>query len=173
MWLADQGKTGVSIITERPIFITGLDRSGTSLLYALLGSHPNITMTRRTNFWHYFYQRFGDLADEENFEACLDTLNRYDRLQPLELDPDRIRREFWKGAPTYGRLLTLMLRPQAEKEGKSRWGDKSLRCEQYAGEIFKEFPEARVIRPAPTLEGGLIQPSLAGAIPAGILTATG
>jgi hypothetical protein len=134
------------VITERPIFITGLDRSGTSLLYALLSSHPNIAMYRRTNFWHYFYQRFGDLANEENFEACLDTLIHYDRLQTLNLNPNRIRSDFWKGETTYGSLLTLMLRPQAEKEDKSRWGDKSLRCEQYAGGIFKEFPEARIIQ---------------------------
>ena len=32
-----------------PVFVAGLERSGTSLIFALLASHPNIAMTRRTN----------------------------------------------------------------------------------------------------------------------------
>ena len=32
-----------------PVFIAGADRSGTTLLFALLASHPNISMSRRTN----------------------------------------------------------------------------------------------------------------------------
>ena len=54
-----------------PIFIGGAERSGTSLLYALLTSHPNISMTRRTNLWAYFYNQYGDLSHPQNLERCL------------------------------------------------------------------------------------------------------
>ena len=51
-------------IDNQPIFIAGPDRSGTTLLYALLASHPNISMVRRTNFWRWFYGRYGDLSNK-------------------------------------------------------------------------------------------------------------
>ena len=54
-----------------PIFIGGVERSGTSLLYALLASHPNIAMTRRTNMWPYFYKLYGNLAKPENLDRLL------------------------------------------------------------------------------------------------------
>lgn len=133
------------MINPNPIFITGLDRSGTNLLYALLASHPNISMSRRTNMFHYFYEKYGDLSQEENFENCLTTMLRYHRFRHLEPDPQRIRMEFWEGEPTYGRLFALFHEHRAEQIGKTRWGDKSLRSERYADSIFFEFPRAKII----------------------------
>ena len=131
---------------SRPILLTGPDRSGTSLLFALLGSHPNISMVRRTNLFRWFHGRFGDLADPTNFERCLDTMLRYERLSPLQPDPERIRREFREGDPTYGRLFDLLNAHHAEQVGKPRWGDKSLHTEHHAPAVFAEFPEARMIQ---------------------------
>lgn len=130
---------------SRPIFITGADRSGTSLTYALLASHPNISMVRRTNMWRWFYGQYGDLADRDNFERCLTTMLRYYRLESLEPDPERIRREFWQGVPSYGRLFALFHSHHAQRLGKARWGDKSLHTEHYTDQIIGEFPGARII----------------------------
>jgi len=127
------------------IFLTGADRSGTSLMFALLASHPNISMVRRTNFWRWFYGQFGDLSDRANFERCLDTMLRYERLQELKPDPERIRREFWEGEPSYGRLFALVHEHHAERVGKARWGDKSLHTEHHADAVFTEFPRAQMI----------------------------
>lgn len=128
-----------------PIFIAGLERSGTSLAYALLASHPHIAMTRRTNLWTYFYNQFGDLGKPENFERCLRQMMRYKRLVKLHPDPDRLRQEFRKGEPTYGRLFALLEEQHAERLGKSRWGDKSLNTERYAQPIFEAYPNARIL----------------------------
>jgi hypothetical protein len=128
-----------------PIFIAGLERSGTSLIYALLGSHPNIAMTRRTNLWTHFYNQYGDISQPTNFERCLNMMMHYKRLEPLRLDPDRIAKEFWQGEPTYGRLFALLEEHYAERLGKSRWGDKSLNTERYAKPIFASYPDARII----------------------------
>jgi hypothetical protein len=128
-----------------PIFIAGLDRSGTTLLYALLASHPNIAMVRRTNFWRWFYGRFGNLDNEENFERLLDKVLRYQRIEPLMPDEDRIRKEFRQGEPSYGRFFMLLLQHYAERKGKSRWGDKSLHTERYIDEVINEFPDAKII----------------------------
>jgi hypothetical protein len=128
-----------------PIYIAGLERSGTSLIFALLGSHPNIAMTRRTNLWTHFYNQYGDLSQPQNFERCLSMMMRYKRLEPLRPDPERIAREYWQGEPTYGRLFALVEEHYAERMGKSRWGDKSLNTERYAVPIFASYPDARII----------------------------
>jgi hypothetical protein len=132
-------------MTKSPIFIAGPDRSGTTLLYALLASHPNIAMVRRTNFWRWFYGRYGDLAEDGNFERLLKDLLRYKRSRPLQPDAIRIRKEFWQGEPSYGRVFSLLQEHNAERLGKPRWGDKSLHTEHYVHEVVREFPDARII----------------------------
>lgn len=132
-------------MNRNPIFVAGLERSGTSLIFALLASHPNIAMTRRTNMWTYFYDQYGDLSQPDNFERCLDMMMCYKRLVKLEPDPDRIRREFWQGEPTYARLFALLEEHYAERIGKPRWGDKSLSTERYADPIFEAYPGARIL----------------------------
>jgi len=134
------------VTDQGPIFIGGVERSGTSLLYALLASHPNLAMTRRTNFFAYFYNRFGDLSEPANFERCLAAMMHYKRLVQVRPDSQRIRREFWQGEPTYIRLFTLLWEHYAERAGKPRWGDKSLNTERYADVIFKAYPNAKILQ---------------------------
>jgi len=130
---------------DRPIFIAGPDRSGTTLLYALLASHPNISMVRRMNYWRWFNERYGDLNVPENFERLLDRLLHYKRIKRLDPDGERIRNEFLQGEHSYARLIAILLRQNAEKAGKPRWGDKSLHTEHYADLAFSQFPQAKII----------------------------
>lgn len=133
-------------MTGGPIFIAGPDRSGTTLLFALLASHPNISMVRRTNMWRYFHKRYGDLKQSENFDRCFGEMLRYNRIcNFLQPDAKRIRQEFWLGEPTYGRLFSLFHQQHAESLGKTRWGDKSLHTEHYVDRVFAEFPDAKII----------------------------
>lgn len=70
----------------------------------------------------------------------------YKRLEHLQSDPERIRREFLAGNDrSYGRLFALFHEHNAERVGKPRWGDKSLHTELYADDVFTEFPNAKMI----------------------------
>lgn len=128
-----------------PIFVGGLERTGTSLLYALLASHPRIAMTRRTNWWTFFDGRFGDLGDDANLDRCLGAMMRYRRHRKLDPDADRLRDEFRAGDASYCRLFALLEQHYAERAGKPRWGDKSLHTERYADRVLECFPEARIL----------------------------
>jgi hypothetical protein len=136
---------GESAAESAPLFIAGPDRSGTTLMYALLASHPDVSMVRRTNMWRYFHGRYGDLARPANLERCLDAMVGYRRMRHLRPDPERILREFLEGPPTYGRLFALFHQHNAERVGATRWGDKSLHTEHSADRVFAEFPDARII----------------------------
>ena len=131
---------------DRPVFVAGPDRSGTTLMFALLASHPDLCMVRRTNMWRYFYRRYGDLADPANLDRCLDDMVRYRRMRHLQPDEERIRREF--AARTADVRPALRALPRAQRRtrsAKSRWGDKSLHTERFADDIFTEFPDARIV----------------------------
>jgi hypothetical protein len=129
-----------------PILIAGADRSGTSLMFALLASHPDISMVRRTNMWRWFHARYGDLRDPENLDRCLDELLRYPRTLQLEPDVTRIREEFRAGGASYGHLFSLFHAHHAQRQGKARWGDKSLHTEHQVARILTDLPKARVIQ---------------------------
>ncbi len=131
--------------TARPIFVSGPDRSGTTLIYALLASHPDLSMVRRTNMWRYFDGRYGDLADPANLDRCLDDMIAFRRMRHLNPDRERIRREFLDGPATYGRLFALFHDHHAERADRPRWGDKSLHTEHFADRVFAEFPDARIV----------------------------
>jgi O-antigen/teichoic acid export membrane protein len=129
-----------------PVYIGGLDRSGKTTLAAFLTSHPNIDVPDAgSNLWTYFYRRFGDLAQPANLERCLDAMLRYRHVAVLDPDPERIRREFAAGRPTYARLFSLFHAHHAEREGKSRWGTQTGLVERYADHLFAAYPGVRIV----------------------------
>lgn len=131
---------------ENPIFIGGPDRCGKTTLRAFLVSHPRIAIPANgSNMWTYFYGQFGDLGKRENFERCLAAMLHYKHVRFLQPDPERIRREFGEGEPTYGRLFALIHQHYAERENKPRWGEQTGLIERYADQVFAEFPNARML----------------------------
>lgn len=133
-------------MAKGPIYIGGLDRSGKTTMRAFLASHPHIAIPAvGSNMWTYFYGQFGELSHSENFERCLQELLHYKHVRFLQPDPERIRREFWSGPPTYAHLFSLFLIHFAEREGKERWGAQTGLIERYADELFAAYPGLKVI----------------------------
>ena len=61
-------------LEERPVFIIGSERSGTTLILAILACHPRIAVPEVT--WYYprfrpYLHTFGDLSDPKNFATEL------------------------------------------------------------------------------------------------------
>jgi hypothetical protein len=129
-----------------PIFVGGLSRSGKTLLCSLLASHPNIAMPlKESNLWSFFYRRYGNLANNDNFEHCLAAMLRYKGVQLLNPDPERIRAEFWQGEASYERLFALFHIQYAEQLGKPRWGVQAVSEEFYTDFILTAYPTAKMI----------------------------
>ncbi len=129
-----------------PIYIGGPDRSGKTMLAAILGSHSQIAIPIvGSNLWSYFYGQYGDLRDDANLERCLAGLARYKHARFIGLDLGRLRTEMQSGERTYARLFALVHEHFAERQGKPRWGDQSGLIERYADRIFDGFPGVRMI----------------------------
>jgi hypothetical protein len=134
------------IMDCEPVFVGGLSRCGKTLMCSLLALHPDIAMPRQeSNMWSFFYRRYGDLNQRDNFERCLSAMLRYRGVQILNPNPDRIRREFWQGEPTYGQLFALFHSHYAEQLGKPRWGVQSVCIEYYTSFIFAAYPTTKMI----------------------------
>ena len=112
---------------------------------AFLASHPNIAIPDvGSNYWTFFYGQYGDLSQRDNFERCLAAMLRYKHVRFLQPDPERLRREFWQGEPTYPRMFALFHQHYAERQGKPRWGDQSGLIEGYADLVFAAYPAAKM-----------------------------
>jgi hypothetical protein len=127
-----------------PIFLAGADRSGIGLLGEILECHPDIAMTRRTNFWVRYWGRFGDLRRTENVDRCLQAMTADRRMRMLEPDRDRLLADL-AADPTYRTLFASLQRQRTERLGRTVWGDKSLGSEADADRILTSFPTARMV----------------------------
>jgi hypothetical protein len=132
-------------MSSSPVFLAGVDRSGIGFLGEILEAHPSVAISRRTNFWRFYYRRFGDLALPGNLERCIDEMLRYTRIRALVVNLDELLEDVRGGEPTYGRLFEALQQQNLRRLRKRRWGDKSLDAEGYADDIFREFPDARMI----------------------------
>ncbi len=130
---------------KAPIFLAGIDRSGIGLLGEVLEIHPDIAVTRRINFWSFYFDRYGDLSDVANLDRCLADMMSYTRISRLQPNWQQLRSDFLAGEPTYARLFALLQEQNMRRLGKSRWADKSLNAEGDARIIFEAFPNARMI----------------------------
>jgi hypothetical protein len=129
-----------------PIYVGGLDRCGKTTMSAYLTSHSRIAIPAvGSNMWTYFYGQFGDLADPANFERCLTALLSYKHVKFLKPDPERIRSEFWQGAPSYARLFDLFLIHFAEREGKPRRGAQTGLIERYVDQLIEAYDGVKIV----------------------------
>jgi len=135
---------------DRPIFVGGCPRSGTTLLTAMLHAHPELAMPPETRFVVESYQRrvqFGNLRDEANRREVGEWIvgTKKTRFADLQLDPKRTAALVAAAPPTIGSLSGAVLREFAVRNGKQRWGDKRPKHVQHLGLIFRLFPDAQFI----------------------------
>ncbi|MEU4404404.1 sulfotransferase [Streptosporangium sp. NPDC023963] len=136
--------------SDRPIFILGCPRSGTTMLQLMLHAHPRVAIPPETRFMVSTYQRrlqFGDLNDaahrRELGEWVVD--RRQTRFHELDLDRDEVLEQIVDGPPTLGSALGIVLRAYAARHGKPRWGDKRPSYFQYTDVLLRLFPDAQFV----------------------------
>jgi hypothetical protein len=136
---------------DRPIFVVGCARSGTTLLQLMLHAHPRIAIPPETRLLTEAYDRrleFGDLRDPANVDALVDWIfvDPEQRLvHDLKLDATEFRRRAHEVDPTLGSILGLVLVMYAERFGKPRWGDKRPSYFKRIDTLLELFPDAQFV----------------------------
>ena len=141
------------MLKEKPIFMIGAERSGTTLVMAMLGCHPRIAVPEVV--WYYsrfqpYLHTYGDLSREENFRTLASemVLGLKTPFWGMDVNPRTIVDEIIDSAPerSFAGLYCAMHERFAKQAGnKPRWGEKTPYNLFFVGPMLADFPNAQFI----------------------------
>jgi hypothetical protein len=142
-------------LDERPIFIIGSERSGTTLVLAILACHPRIAVPEVT--WYYprfrpYLFTYGDLSVVNNFNVLAHEM-AYGLRVPFwrmsDANPatfgDEIAARAAELEQSFAGIFAAMFERYAGYVNKPRWGEKTPGNVFYIDRILEDFPNAQFI----------------------------
>lgn len=131
--------------TERPVFVVGVERSGTTLLRNLLSAHSRIAISPETHFMR-LADAWGaaNASGPDDFEAFWSALAGHLALRATGVDLARAR-ALIRTSRDFRTVFAALLAAQAGQTGRLRAGEKTPGHEHDLARIFAWFPGAQVI----------------------------
>jgi hypothetical protein len=133
---------------DRPIFVVGVPRSGTTLLRYMLCSHPRIYIPPESNFIpRFFRRRPNEAMSRAETRRILERIAAYRPFwrdwQDEPLNPEA----FLDAMPslTPSALVAALYGRYAQQFGAVRWGDKSPMYVNYISLMIEMFPSAQIV----------------------------
>ena len=135
-------------MSERPIFVVGYARSGTTLLQSLLGAHPRIAAAPEVHYWLRIVELadyWGDLHDDTRAaEVVHELLNPPPGLlDDIGVDDPAVLTSFLGSDRSYAALLDSLMTAIAQRQHKPRWSEKSP--QQRPSWIWSLMPNAQIL----------------------------
>jgi hypothetical protein len=129
---------------ERPIFLVGPGRCGTTLLRTMIGAHPRIAMTTETHYMK-LADRYGAGRQDspEDQEAFFTALAQNRNFRDLGLSLDEVRRR--AASCEFSSVFAAILSAYAIREGKARAGEKTPGHHRYTERLLAWFPGASIV----------------------------
>lgn len=141
---------------EKPLFIVGAPRSGTTLLLYMLRSHPRLFLPGdESHFFIPMYRRYGPTPRLDTVADIQTLLQAMQKLRPVFFrefvdtgDPglEQLARDLAAERPAgLAPLIDALYRHLAQRAGKPRWGDKTPYYVQHLDTIDALFPDSQVV----------------------------
>ena len=142
-------------LDERPIFIIGSERSGTTLVLAILACHPRIAVPEVT--WYYprfrpYVHTYGDLGNIDNFNTLAHEMAHGLRVpywRMADASPasfgDEIAARAADIEKSFAGVFCAMFERYAAHVSKPRWGEKTPGNVFYVEQILQDFPNAQFV----------------------------
>jgi hypothetical protein len=132
-----------------PVFVVGMNGSGTTMLADSLGHHPELYMfpleSKVLPYYLMHQSSFGDLNSinaRRQLAATLGKTNSYMQANGetrVVLPDQQLARLGFEG------VVDALYKHFAAKQGKTRWGDKSPINTQHVGALATAFPTAQFV----------------------------
>lgn len=145
----------IPILTNgcKPVFVVGMNGSGTTMLLDSLGQHPELYgfpwETKLIPHWIASVGKFGDLEIDENFLSLWNSVCMLPDFRRVNDGVDGVPPslpENWRQFPrNLASILDAVFRFFALKEGKTRWCEKTPQHVQHMPKLKKLFPNAKFI----------------------------
>ncbi len=146
MMRSSTGETGTEE-QVRPVFIFGMERSGTTLLAMMTGAHPRIAVPlSTTGMWYDLHDRlasrYGNLATKADLRLLIDEILAHKRIGMWRVSLDRGKIEERCSTGDYGSLVRAFHQEYARLCGKTMWAnsDISTLCNMHVANSW--FPDA-------------------------------
>ncbi|WP_248965902.1 sulfotransferase family protein [Sphaerisporangium perillae] len=135
---------------DRPIFVIGCPRSGTTMLQLMLHSHGRIAVPPETRFLTsaYFHRRLhGDMRDADNRRKLAEWIatDKTTKFRELGIERTAYVRRAVEGPGSLGSVTGEAFRAYAERFGKPRWGDKRPSYIKHVDVLLRLFPDAQFV----------------------------
>jgi hypothetical protein len=139
-------------LEERPVFMLGAERSGTTLLMAMVGCHPRIAVPEVV--WYYprfrpYLHTYGDLRNEQHFRTLIDEMvfGLKTPFWGMQVNPRTLVDEIYESVRerSFAGVYLAMIERYARGVGKPRWGEKTPYNLFFVKEIKEDFPDAQFI----------------------------
>lgn len=139
-------------LSEKPIFVIGPERSGTTLLMTMLGCHPRIAVPEVAWFYprfHPYLATYGDLTKEANFRILAEEMifGLKTPFWGIAANPRTIVDELLDLASdrSFAGIYAAILEWYAKHQNKPRWGEKTPYNLFFIEAILQDFPNAQFI----------------------------
>jgi hypothetical protein len=133
---------------DRPIFVVGCGRSGTTVLRLILDAHPDVAIPGESNFIPHMwrnrrkYQWRGSL----DVDSLLRDIFEEETVQRMGVSSQAAREHLKElQDPTLSDVFALPFIEYARQRGKKRWGDKTPIYVRSISVLARIFPQARFI----------------------------
>ncbi|RCG24466.1 sulfotransferase [Sphaerisporangium album] len=135
---------------DRPIFIIGCPRSGTTMLQLMLHAHERIAVPPETRYLlpAYYHRRwYGDMREAANRRGLAEWIatDKTTKFRALGIDADAYVERAAAGPGSLGSVVGETFRAYAERFGKPRWGDKRPGYSKHVNVLLRLFPDAQFI----------------------------
>jgi hypothetical protein len=140
-----------SVPSPTPVFVLGIQRSGTTWLGNILAEHPDAVAVQADDhfgihesiFFSHFARAYGDLTDDADFRRFAADFAASDYYVLTGLEPDWL----WRRRPrSYPEAFRAVMDEMASRRGGARiWIEKSPHHTLLADDLEAAFPDARFV----------------------------